>query len=127
MTNPTHAMTNSNPLGEHEKQCPQCERIFVTDDLRIVYCSQICKSRANAQPRSSERKADKHEEEGEFTHICKECEKQFQSHSKRAVYCSEACRVKAANARMYQRNRENVIKRSIENRNKRKSQEEKNK
>lgn len=119
-TKPTHEMTNSNPLGEHEKQCPQCERIFITDDLRVVYCSALCKSRTTAKPRSDERREDKSDADGEFKHTCKHCGKEFRSHSKRAVYCSESCRISAANARNYQKNRSNRILTATENRRRRK-------
>lgn len=116
-------MTNSHPQGEHKKQCPNCERIFMTDNPLIVYCSTKCKQRWGAkqayQRGTRVRRADHHVQDGQYKRTCKACIKEFRTNTKNAKYCSEACRIAIYNKKYYKRHRKQIIQRSTENRQKR--------
>ena len=102
----------STPLGEHEKQCPVCEKLFVTDDIRIIYCSEKCKIRHNARTRKPRLRPESHHvEDGQYQYTCPVCSEMFRSNSNNAKYCHETCRKSAANHRYYKSKNKSATRR----------------
>jgi Zn finger protein HypA/HybF involved in hydrogenase expression len=120
-------MTNSHPNGEHEKQCPNCNRVFKTDDSRVIYCSPQCKQRMAAKIRYQRglvaRKSEHHVEDGKYVRTCRNCGSLFRTNSKQAKYHSEACRQAAYNKRYYKRNKKKIVARVTETRRAKRQQQ----
>ncbi len=119
---PNHEMTRWHPYGQYEKQCPNCERVFKTDNPNVVYCSEVCKTRANAktayQRSTRVRREDHRVKGGQYCRTCPACGEKFRTNTKSAKYCSEACRKKTYFRKYYKRNRRKIIKRVMDNRKK---------
>lgn len=124
-----HEMTNHEPFGKHEKDCPYCKRAFKTNDSRVVYCSQKCKQRL-AWKRRAEigaphvRREIKHDENGKYKRTCPVCGTEFRTNRAKTKYDTETCREKAMNKRFYKRHRRTIIQAVKEYRRKKKSEGE---
>ena len=96
-------MDNETRYGELTK-CPNCDRVFRSDDPRVVYCSSICKTRYNAKTRTPQiKKPENGVEGGEFLKACEVCMTVFHTNSKQAKYCSRSCKQSANNKKQYQK------------------------
>lgn len=99
-------MTRHNPRGEYEQECPNCKRVFRTDNSLDVYCSETCKNRFNAkkyyaQHGEHNRAEDRHVDGGKYERTCPVCGREFRTNNKRTKVCSVTCRKKRANDRYY--------------------------